>query len=89
MIAATRRHGVKPFTAHTEEFMAQTSRPASPSSPGGGAPGAGHRHPVKAFGGKGRPPWFLDREKGADVADERAHMIDRLTYILDRTWWWR
>jgi len=85
MIAAARRHGVKLFTAHTEEFMAPNVKARALIDGGeAGAPVLATDCWYKPFGLAGRPAWFLDREKGGGMwLMNGAHMIDRLTYILN------
>jgi phthalate 4,5-cis-dihydrodiol dehydrogenase len=85
MIEAARRHGVKLFTAHTEEFMAPNVKARQLIESGEvGRPVLATDTWYKAFGVKGRPAWFLDREKGGGMwLMNGAHMIDRLTYILN------
>ena len=85
MIEAARRHRVKLFTAHTEEFMAPNVKARELIESGAvGRPVLATDTWYKAFGLQGRPAWFVDREKGGGMwLMNGAHMIDRLTYILD------
>jgi predicted dehydrogenase len=85
MIEAARRNGVKLFTAHTEEFMPPNVKARQLIEAGEvGRPVLATDTWYKAFGLAGRPGWFLDREKGGGMwLMNGAHMIDRLTYILN------
>jgi phthalate 4,5-cis-dihydrodiol dehydrogenase len=85
MIEAARQNGVKLFTAHTEEFMPPNVKARQMIDAGEvGRPVLATDTWYKAFGLAGRPPWFLDREKGGGMwLMNGAHMIDRLTYILN------
>src|SRR4051812_21782662 len=85
MIEAARANHVKLFTAHTEEFMAPNVKARQLIESGdAGAPVMAADEWYKAFAIATRPAWFLDREKGGGMwLMNGAHMIDRLTYILD------
>jgi phthalate 4,5-cis-dihydrodiol dehydrogenase len=85
MIEAARRHGVKLFTAHTEEFMAPNVKARELIEGGAvGRPVLATDTWYKAFGLQGRPAWFLDRRQGGGMwLMNGAHMIDRLTFILN------
>jgi phthalate 4,5-cis-dihydrodiol dehydrogenase len=85
MIAAARQAGVKLFTAHTEEFMAPNVKARQLIETGEvGRPVLATDTWHKAFAMRTRPAWFLDREKGGGMwLMNGAHMIDRLTYILN------
>lgn len=85
MIAAARKNRVKLFTAHTEQFMAPNMKARQLIESGEvGQPVMAADCWYKAFGLAGRPAWFLDREKGGGMwLMNGAHMIDRLTYILN------
>jgi phthalate 4,5-cis-dihydrodiol dehydrogenase len=85
MIEAARRHRVKLFTAHTEEFMAPNVSARQLIESGEvGQPVMATDTWHKAFGLRSRPAWFLDRQRGGGMwLMNGAHMIDRLTYILN------
>ncbi|MGH2350166.1 MAG: Gfo/Idh/MocA family protein [Chloroflexota bacterium] len=85
MIESAQKNRVKLFTAHTEEFMAPNVKARQLIDTGEvGRPVLATDTWYKAFGLRGRPPWFLDREKGGGMwLMNGAHMIDRLTYILN------
>jgi predicted dehydrogenase len=85
MIEAARANHVKLFTAHTEEFMAPNVKARQLIESGEvGAPVMAADEWYKAFAIHTRPAWFLDREKGGGMwLMNGAHMIDRLTYVLN------
>ena len=85
IIAAARRNHVKVFTAHTEEFMAPNVEARRLIAAGEvGQPVLATDTWYKPFGLRGRPAWFLDREQGGGMwLMNGAHMIDRLTFILE------
>lgn len=85
MIEAARQNGVKLFTGHTEQFLAPNVKAREMILSGEvGTPVIATDCWYKAFGVAGRPPWFLDREKGGGMwLMNGAHMIDRLTFILN------
>src|SRR5438552_529978 len=71
--------------AHAEEFMAPNVKARQLIEAGeAGAPVMAADEWYKAFAIQGRPAWFLDREQGGGMwLMNGAHMIDRLTYVLD------
>lgn len=85
MIAAARKNRVKLFTAHTEQFMAPNIKARELIAAGElGRPVLATDTWYKPFGVQGRPAWFLDRQQGGGMwLMNGAHMIDRLTFILD------
>jgi predicted dehydrogenase len=85
MIEAARRHGVKLFTGHTEQFLAPNVRARELIQSGEvGEPVLATDEWYKPFGLAGRPAWFLDRAKGGGMwLMNGAHMVDRLTFILN------
>lgn len=85
MIEAARANKVKLLTGHTEQFLAPNvkARQMIESGAVGDAVMATDEW-YKAFALHTRPPWFLDREKGGGMwLMNGAHMIDRLTFILN------
>jgi phthalate 4,5-cis-dihydrodiol dehydrogenase len=85
MIAAARKNGVKLFTGHTEQFLAPNVKARQMIQSGEvGEPVMLTDCWYKAFALHTRPPWFLDRSKGGGMwLMNGAHMIDRVTYILN------
>ena len=85
MIEAAGEYNVKLFTGHTEQFLAPNVKARQMILDGEvGEPVLATDEWYKPFGVAGRPPWFLDREKGGGMwLMNGAHMIDRLTFILN------
>src|SRR6266542_2255882 len=85
MIDAAGECNVKLFTGHTEQFLAPNVKARQMILDGEvGEPVMATDEWYKSFGVAGRPPWFLDRSKGGGMwLMNGAHMIDRLTFILN------
>ena len=85
MIAAARKNHVKLLTGHTEQFLAPNVKARQMILNGEvGDPVMATDEWYKPFGLAARPPWFVDRSQGGGMwLMNGAHMIDRLTFVLN------